>query len=506
MRLHFFLAAVFFILPARRAAAVDWTLVHEITMRGIDHLYNLEMERARNSFDSVSAIAPGDPRGQFFRSMIHFWTYTLKNDEQEFARFINHSDTVVEICEHLLEQNPDDAGAMFYLGGIHGYRGLAQQLHGSLINAVLEGRKGYKYLEEAVQLRPDLPDAHMGFGMFRYFVAKVPRGFGWIARLLGFEGDLEGGLASLRIAATKGVYTRTEATFYLAQFLYGEHRHDEAFDLMRTLLRRYPENSLFQVLYASWLFRDNRLDEASEAIRAAAAINARKTIKYGEEFIYSTRASIEFARNDFASARKDYDVFLQKIAQRDMIPAMTYHHIAIAREITGDRAGAIGICREIAKTSGRGGWNEEYFQRKGRELLDHPLPPAGAMVVRGDNALHRKDIDSAVSFYRLAIEQADEDPDLRAQALYGLEQALFEKGDDSASIAAGREAVVLRPMRELWTIPHAWVQLGRSLARMGRKTEALEALRKAEDYDDYDFQRALQGRIDAEKKKLNGTP
>jgi tetratricopeptide (TPR) repeat protein len=496
------LATTFFVPLRANAPPIDWGQVHEITMRGIDNLYNLEMERARLSFDSVITLAPGDPRGQFFRSITHFWTYTLQNDEQEFVRFISHSDSVVEICEHLLDQNPGDAGVMFYLGGIHGYRGLAQQLHGSVLNAVLEGRKGYRYLEEAVRLRPDLSDAQMGFGLFRYFVAKVPRGFGWVARLLGFDGDLEGGLESLRIASTKGTYTKSEATFYLAQFLYNEHRHEEAFALMRSLLAKYPENTLFHVLYASWLFRDNRLDEASESIRNASAINARKTIKIGEEFIYSTRGSIAYTRNDFASARDDYGIFLEKIAQRDKIPAVTYYRIAVAREIMGDRVGSLAICREIEKTAGRGGWNEEYFQRKGRELQEQPLRPAEIWSIRGGNDFTRKAFDTAVVDYRRAVEAAGSEPDLRARALYGLQQSFFEKGDDTQAIALGREVVSLAPARETWTIPHAWVLLARSLARIGQRTEALEALKRAEGFDDYDFQQSLEAHINTERRNL----
>jgi tetratricopeptide (TPR) repeat protein len=495
--------ALLLALPAR-GESIDWGKVHEITTRGIDLLYNLEMEKARLAFDSVSEMAPGDPRGRFFRSMTHFWTYTLRNDDREFARFISHSDTVLEICQRLLDQNPDDAGAMFYLGGMHGYRGLAYQLHGSILDAVLEGRKGYKTLEEAVRLRPDLADAQMGFGMFRYFVAKAPRGFGWIASLLGFDGDLEGGLQSLRVAATKGIYTRSEATFYLAQFLYNEHRRGEAFSLMESLLLRHPENTLFHVLYASWLFRDDRLDEATDALRKASAINARKTIKYGEEFIYSTRGSIAYTRNDFSSARSDYDRFLEKIGQREMIPAMTLYRIAVAREITGDRAGALAISHEAETATGRGGWNETYFQRKARDLIARPLQPAEILIIRGGNAFARKENDSAAVFYRRGADASGNDPDARALALYGLQQALFEKADDSASIAAGREAVTLKPARETWTIPHAWFLLARSLGRSGKKAEALEALQQTNEFDDYDFQESLERRVEAERKKLGG--
>jgi hypothetical protein len=179
-------------LPAS-SAPVDWARVHEVTLRGVNLIYDLEMARASVVFDTVIAMAPGDPRGYFFKSMVSFWTYTLRNEEHDFQRFMSMSDTVIRICDGLLDQNENDATAHFYLGGIHGYRGMAEQIHGSMVKAVMEGRKGYFELEEAVRLDPKLYDAQMGFGLFRYLVAKIPSGLAWIARIVGFEGDLEGG-------------------------------------------------------------------------------------------------------------------------------------------------------------------------------------------------------------------------------------------------------------------------------------------------------------------------
>ncbi len=135
---------------------IDWRAVHEISSRGIDRFYRLETDAAIQDFDSVARMAPGDPRGYFFKCIIHFSLYALERDREQFDAFMKESDRVIAVCEQLLDNNGNDATAKFYLGGIYGYRGMMWQTEGSLIKAVTEGRKGYLYLEEVVDEKPDL--------------------------------------------------------------------------------------------------------------------------------------------------------------------------------------------------------------------------------------------------------------------------------------------------------------------------------------------------------------
>ena len=490
--------------PVRAADnTVDWARVHDVTVRGVNLVYDLEMARASVVFDTVIALAPGDPRGYFFKSMVYFWTYTLRNEEPDYDRFMAMSDTVIDICEGLVDQNENDATARFYLGGIHGYRGMAEQVHGSLMKAVLEGRKGYFELEDAVRIQPTLYDAQMGFGLFRYLVAKVPSSLAWVARIAGFDGDLEGGLESLRLAATKGVYTRSEAAFYLSQFLFSEHRRDQAFEMMRGLIQRHPDNTLFLVVYSSWQLREGNLDEALVAINKASEVNSRKEIKYGEEFIHSTRASIAYARNDFTAARNEYDYFLAKHALRNMVPNYTYYRIAVAREIAGDRAGAIEACRMMKASNATGQPNDANLYRRGEELAARPLSAAEIELIKAGNVYNRKLYDSSVVYYSKALELSGNTPDTRVRSLYGLQQAYFDMERDSNAVKAGEEAVMIKPVRETWVVPHAYFKLAQSYERQGRREDALKALDRISDFDDYDFQKGLERNVKEEREKLN---
>lgn len=483
--------------------STDWVRVHEVTMRGVNLIYDLEMARASVVFDTVIALAPGDPRGHFFKSMVYFWTYTLRNEEQDFDRFMAMSDTVIDICERLVGQNEKDATAHFFLGGIHGYRGMAEQVHGSLMKAVLEGRKGYFELEDAVELKPDLYDAHMGFGIFRYLVAKVPSSLAWVARIVGFDGDLEGGLASLRLAATKGVYTRSEAAFYLAQFLFSEHKRDEGFELMRTLIKRHPDNTLFLVLYSSWQLREGNLDDALSYINKASEVNARKAIKYGEEFIHSTRASIAYARNDFVTARTEYDFFLARHTLRNMVPNYTYYRIAVAREIAGDRRGAIEAAKWMKESNAAGQPNDAGLYRRGEELAARPFTTAEIALIKAGNVYNRKLLDSSLVYYGQARDMAADNPDVRLRALYGLQQVYYDSGRDTDAVRTGEEIFTGKPVREIWIIPHAYFKLAQSYERLGRIAEARKALDRIDDYDDYDYQKSLERSVKDELNKLN---
>ncbi len=485
-----------------RTQTPDWKLVHEITMRGINLLYDLKMEEAGAAFDSVIAMAPGDPRGRFFKSMIHFWTFTVQNDPASYAAFMSMSDTVVDLCERLIDRDGSDAVARFYLGGMHGYRGMAYQMQGSFLKAVLEGRAGYTDLEQAVEMRPDLYDAQMGFGLFRYLVAKIPAALSWGARLIGFDGDLEGGLQSLRAAAEKGVYTRSEATFFLSQFLWTEHRHEEALSLMKSLIRRFPDNTLFLVLCSSWELRQGNYQAASDRIRKAAELNRNKKVKYGEEFIHSTRGTVAYAFNDFGTARRDFDSFLAETKHADRIQNYTYYRIAVARDVTGDRAGAVDVCRKMRVEEGHP--DGSYTLRKARELERSPLTQAEVLMIMGGNASDRKAYDSAAHYFRAALALSGTSPDLRVRALYGLQQVVYEEGDDARAVDIGNQIIGLKPAAERWVIPHAYFKLAQSYRRLGNSREASHALSLAAGFEDYDFQSSLRRRVEEEMKKMKG--
>lgn len=502
--LFFPILGALFLTSFAAAQEIDWARVHDVTMRGIHHLYNMEVDRARAAFDSVTAMAPNDPRGPFFNAIIHVFIYNLNRSESEYDEFFKYSDKVIEVCERLVDQDEKDAVAKFYLGGIYGYRGLAYQASGSMLSAVKDGLKGFSNLEEAVTLKPDLYDAHMGFGLFRYLLAKVPRTYRWILSLIGFGGDLEGGLNSLRLAAEKGVYARTEARLYLAQFLLNEHRDEEALTYLRDLLREYPDNTLFAVLYASWQMRLNNYDEAFLWAKKAEEINGRNKIKYGEEFIYSTLGGIYYVRNEFLRARDSYATYLEKMHIREYITNWIYYRIAVSYEMTGSHARAVEVCRMMKDPGDGDRAMEVFYFRRGQRLAGSPFSESDALMVKAGNEATLKHHDAALKLYEEAAGKAGDNVDALARALYGMQQAYYELKRDNDVVAVSGRLTPLRPPNELWVVPHGYLRLGQTLARQGRIADAKKAFEAIDAFDDYDYQSNLEGRVEEELKNLEG--
>lgn len=486
----------------RVSAQIDWAKVHELTIRGIDQLYGLEMDGADSTFDVVIRMAPGDPRGYFFKAMIHFWIYNFNRDSSAYEKFFALSERVIQICEQRLERNDKDATAKFFLGGMYGYRGLAYQRDGSILKAAWDGRKGYFLLKDAAA-DTTLIDAQMGFGLFSYLVAKVPRSFRWILNILGFSGDVEGGLQSLRLAAERGVYTRSEATFFLSTFLYNERRYDEAYAYLNRLLQKHPENTLFLILYAQWEFRQERLESALAAAKKAIEINERKKVKYGGEFAYSVLAHYTFVQGDFARAREHYESYLKQAASPKAVPNSVYYRLGVCYELTGARGPATWAYSQMQPAEiGKGNPWEAYYYRKGQELLKRPFDEIDKKLLLADNAQTLKRYDTARKEYEALLYKNPIDDDRLALALYGLAQIARDENKDEEALQYGKRLLTLKLEREIWLYPHTHLLLGQIYARQGALTEARRAFESAKRYDRYDFQFRVESRVEEELEKL----
>ena len=347
---------------------------------------------------------------------------------------------------------------------------------------------------------PHLYDAQMGFGLFRYLIAKVPRSMSWILTVLGLDGDLEGGLQSLRLAAQKGVYTQAEAKLYLAQFLFSEGRHDTAIQYLNELREKYPENTLFLILYAFWQHRLDNLDEAMAAARKAVELNERKKVRYGEELAYSTIGSIYFTMNDFANARDAYRRYMNMRHNEQATPNWTYYRAGVACEIAGDREAAMQFYSRTKEEKSRP-W-DLYYYRRAQEFRHRPLTDAEILLVKGENESSQKKYASSLLLLEKALKETGGNVDLQARVLYAIQQTQFESEMLVDALETSNRLVTLKPVIEQWVTPHAWFKLGQIHAKSGRVAEAQRAFEKVKEYDDYDFQDRLESRVQAEMKKL----
>ncbi|MBL7999007.1 MAG: hypothetical protein JNL32_10265, partial [Candidatus Kapabacteria bacterium] len=226
-RILLFLMLFFLCVPSAWAQqTIDWAKVHTLCIEMMNEMYNLRFPEAEQKAAAVIATAPSDPRGYFFRAMIHYYQCTFNQDEKgkknDYSKFLGSAAKVETVCDQLLKYNENDSKAKFYKGGIVGYRGLLRFMSNEdLMKAVWDGRDAFNLLTEATEDDPNNADAQFGLGLFKYLLTQAPDWVKPYIKLAGLKGDRVQGLTMMEKAAVNGVYARSEARRWLSNFYAG---------------------------------------------------------------------------------------------------------------------------------------------------------------------------------------------------------------------------------------------------------------------------------------------
>lgn len=182
-----------------------------------------------------------------------WWRVAIEPESRAHdAALAERIDAAITTTESWTRREPRRAEAWFYLGAAYALRVQARVLRGAHLSAARDGGRIEDALTRALTLDPDLHDANLGLGMYRYYADVAPRALRWLRRLLLLPGgDRRDGLARLTAARAHGRLLRGDADYQLQQiYLWYEQRTDDALVIVRDLQQRYPRNPHFHHLEA----------------------------------------------------------------------------------------------------------------------------------------------------------------------------------------------------------------------------------------------------------------
>lgn len=232
---------------------------------GVQSFYNADWKHAQSVFDDLKEDSPDNPMPYFFESMIPFWKYFFVDQTHDLAEeFLERSEIAVEMSENRLEKFPSDTTMVLMLSGLHGYRSLVAAGEKEYLVAIRSGLTGFQYTRKLLQIDSERPDARIGKGMFYYMVGTIPKEIKWASNMMGIHGDMEMGLAELKLAAKSDSYVSNDAMMIL-MFLYDrEEQFDEALGYAGQLIEKFPDNVIFKYKEAEIYRRAGQLETARQ--------------------------------------------------------------------------------------------------------------------------------------------------------------------------------------------------------------------------------------------------
>jgi len=134
--------------------------------RGIRAVYNLEFEDAESTFSDLVRLKPRHPAGYFFRAMVTWWRIMIDIEDTRLDdRFFDELDGVVQMCDSILDVDPDNVDAFFFKGGAIGFEGRLRFHRDDWLAAANAGRKALPLVQRARELDPHNYDILFGTGI-----------------------------------------------------------------------------------------------------------------------------------------------------------------------------------------------------------------------------------------------------------------------------------------------------------------------------------------------------
>ncbi len=238
---------------------------------GIHQIYALEFDQANQTFSIVKNDYPRHPSGKFFTAMITWWKILVDLDNESYDDlFYDQLEEVIDFCDDLIDEDPQNIDAIFFKGGSLGFRGRLESIREDWFDAAADGKDALPLVNRAYELDPSNIDVQLGFGIYNYYADVIPEKYPFLKpiMLLFPEGDKEKGIKQLMNAAENGKYTRIEARYFLMTLYYKfEDDNDTALNYAEQLINDFPNNPVFHKYYARLLRRTSQITKSTEEFR-----------------------------------------------------------------------------------------------------------------------------------------------------------------------------------------------------------------------------------------------
>lgn len=246
---------------------LDKGLQYRIT-KAINSMYNFDFATAERDFAVIMYQYPDHPLPDFLMALGYWWRIEINVDNKRYDNiFIQYLDRANAKAKKMLDQNPRNKEAAFFLAAGYGFQGRLYSERKSWTKATFAGKNALNYMEMSRGEEEFNPELLLGDALFNYFSVWIPENYPLLKPVLALfpKGNKKLGLTQLEKVASNAFYTRVEAQYFLFR-LYGseENRPQDALRIVEYLHEKFPNNPYFHRSYARYLYTTGKWTQAMQ--------------------------------------------------------------------------------------------------------------------------------------------------------------------------------------------------------------------------------------------------
>lgn len=261
---------IFFCLNFSQLSAED-SKFDSLVTACIDEIYGIKFEQAGNTIAELNKQYPEHPAAKFLDAMIVWWEILLDLTNEELDDlFYDKLEDVINFCDDILDDQPENVDALFFKGGALGFRGRLYGIRQKWFDAAVDGKDALPLVYGAYEIDSTNVDVMLGLGIYNYYAAVIPIKYPLVEPLMFFfpKGDKEKGLEQLNYVGEHGKYARVESIYFLATLYYSfEENYFLAQQYTEKLVEQYPDNPRFHSMLGRVLYKRNLIDNSVDVFK-----------------------------------------------------------------------------------------------------------------------------------------------------------------------------------------------------------------------------------------------
>lgn len=240
----------------------------ELTIKGLDYLYNQQFDQANELLNSVKNAYPQHPVRYLLNAIQLQWEHVpidknpdaLKKYTAELNKCISAAKTIYKNPKYKKE-------ATFFLLAAHGFIALSYNYQKEYFEAASEAKKAHAYFNEGKKYKNENPEFLFASGLYNFYRVQYPESHPMAKPAMMFfeNGNKKLGLLELENSYKKSIFSRTEAASYLISInVKYESNFKKALTYSTILNSKYPNNYIFKIKHIETLLLNNEFDEATK--------------------------------------------------------------------------------------------------------------------------------------------------------------------------------------------------------------------------------------------------
>ena len=239
----------------------------DYVLQTLDKIYNYEFAEVDPMIKQIGIKYANHPVIPLLKALKLQWQYLpVKDNKVMLGQYFSLLQETINKAQ-ILEKNPSTLPeAEFFLMSAHGYVALVHNFNDESLKAAGEARKAYGYVMKGFELMSSNFEFYLSTGMYNYYIEQYPEEHPIVRPLLIFfkDGSKELGLKQMDIATKKGVFSRTEAAYFLARiYLKHEMKFGLAASYLQGLVEKYPQNPIYVIKYIEALILSGKYEIAN---------------------------------------------------------------------------------------------------------------------------------------------------------------------------------------------------------------------------------------------------